>query len=61
MLDMLHRTSLHRALYLGHLSAAALLLDAGALLSIQDYKVLSRFLCSSVARWEAVHVVPGMV
>ncbi|CAL8469414.1 g8955 [Coccomyxa elongata] len=31
-------TSLHRALYLGHLSAAALLLDAGALLSIQDYK-----------------------
>ncbi|EIE21610.1 RCC1/BLIP-II [Coccomyxa subellipsoidea C-169] len=31
-------TSLHRALYLGHLSAAALLLDAGAQLSIQDFK-----------------------
>lgn len=35
----LRRTSLHRALYLGHLSAAALLLDAGAQLSIQDFKV----------------------
>lgn len=38
----LRRTSLHRALYLGHLSAAALLLDAGAQLSIQDFKVLFR-------------------
>ena len=33
------RTSLHRALYWGHLQAAALLLDAGAQLSIQDDKV----------------------
>lgn len=33
------RSSLHRALYWGHLQATALLLDAGAQLSIQDDKV----------------------
>lgn len=33
------RTSLHRALYWGHLQAAALLLEAGAQLSLQDDKV----------------------
>ena len=35
------RTALHRALYWGHLQAAALLLEAGAQLSIQDHQVLS--------------------
>ena len=37
------RTSLHRALYWGHLQAAAMLLEAGAQLSIQDNKVLTCF------------------
>lgn len=35
------RTSLHRALHWGHLQAAALLLEAGASLSVQDDKVSS--------------------
>ncbi len=33
------RTGLHRALYWGHLRAAALLLDAGAQLSVLDHRV----------------------
>jgi ankyrin repeat protein len=33
------RTALHRALYWGHLAAAALLLEAGAQLHIHDLKV----------------------
>ena len=40
------RTALHRALYWGHLQAAALLLEAGAQLSIQDQQVLHRLLTS---------------
>ncbi len=33
------RTGLHRALYWGHLRAAALLLDGGAQLSVLDHRV----------------------
>ena len=36
------RTALHRALYFGHFRCAAVLLEAGASLTILDYKVVTQ-------------------
>lgn len=37
------RTALHRALYFGHFRCAAVLLEAGASLTVLDHKVFTQF------------------